>query len=228
MRMHRWGSLAVVAAVSLAGCGGGGERLTKAEYVRQGNELCERIEQRVTEAASAAFTEQGQIPSTEEITDFANETLAPAIDEELEGLRELSPPEEDEERVDDILTAGQRAVDEVRRDPTGLIGERNPLENYDELADGYGLERCGAISEDVERALSGLGAGGPVRGGDTGGAEGGQQPGQTDEVDGTEGTGDTGEPGQDMGGPGGEPADPTETTESTDPPVPAETTETTG
>jgi hypothetical protein len=166
MRMYRWGSLAVVAAVGLAGCGGGGEQLTKAEYARQGNELCERIEQRVTQAASSQFSQQGEIPSAEKITSFARETLAPALEEELDALGGLGPPEQDEERVSDILTAGRRAIEEVQRDPTSLIGERNPLDDYDELANGYGLERCGGISDEVDRALTGRGATGPVRGGD--------------------------------------------------------------
>jgi hypothetical protein len=211
MRMYRWGSLFVVAAVGLAGCGGGGEQLTKAEYARQGNELCERIEQRVTQAASSQFSQQGEIPSAEKITSFARETLAPALEEELDALGELSPPEQDEERVNDILQAGRRSIEEVQRDPTSLIGERNPLDDYDELADGYGLERCGGISDEVDRALTGRGATGPVRGGDGTNPEasGEEQSGQAGGGD------DAEEAEQDVTGAGGEPAEPTETTADT-------------
>lgn len=214
MRMHRWGSLAVVATVSLAGCGDGGERLTKEQYVQQGNQLCERIEGRVTQAASSKFSEQGEIPSADRIEDFVQGTLSPAIEEELDGLRELNPPERDEERVGDILTAGQRALEEIRRDPTSVIGQESPLEDYDELADGYGLERCGAVSEEVERALAGLGPSGPVRGGDgttaseTGGEGEGEGEGVVDEqeeerpaevIDDTEGTGEADSADEDSG-----------------------------
>lgn len=155
MRMHRWGTMAVVAAVSLAGCGGGGDALSKAQFVEQGNKICERSQQRITEGAERKFTVEGEIPSAQQITDFANETVDPALEEQLDGLRELTPPQDDRERVEDILNAGQTGLEEVRRDPTSLIGERNPLENYNELASGYGLDKCGALGEDVELRLSG-------------------------------------------------------------------------
>ncbi len=158
MRIHRWGSLAVVAAVSLAGCGGGGDALTKSQFVEQGNKICERSQQRITEGAERRFTAKGEIPSAQQITDFANETVDPALEEELNRLRELTPPEQDRERVEDILNAGQAGLEEVRRDPTSLIGERDPLENYSELASGYGLDKCGTFPEEVELRLSGRAA----------------------------------------------------------------------
>ncbi|MBW3627471.1 MAG: hypothetical protein KY412_07660 [Actinobacteria bacterium] len=160
MRMNRSGSLTLAAllTVSLAGCGGGGDELSKAQFVEQGNKICERTEQRITQAAERAFTAKGEIPSAQQITDFANETVDPALQEELEGLRDLTPPKDDEDRVKDILDEGQRGLEEVRRDPTSLIGERDPLENYHELASGYGLDKCGKFSEEVELGLSGRSA----------------------------------------------------------------------
>ncbi len=167
MRVHRPGSwtLAAVLTVSLAACGGGGDELTKAQFVEQGNDVCERTQRRTTEAAGRIFTVEGEIPSAEQIERFANETVDPALEEELDRLRELTPPQDDQERVEDILNAGQAGLEEIRRDPTSLIGDRDPLENYRELAGGYGLDKCGAFSEDVERRLAGMGSGGPVRGG---------------------------------------------------------------
>lgn len=177
MRMHRWGSMAIVAAVSLAGCGGGGDALSKAQFVEQGNKICERTQQRIIQGAERKFTVEGEIPSAQQITDFANETVDPALEEQLNGLRELTPPQDDRERVEDILNAGQAGLEEVRRDPTSLIGERDPLENYNELASGYGLDKCGALGEDVELRLSGR-ASNPTRTGAAapqGAGEGGDQ-----------------------------------------------------
>lgn len=216
MRVHRPGSwtLAAVLTVSLAGCGGGGDELTKAQFVEQGNGICERTQRRITEAADRRFTAEGEIPSAEQIEQFANEAVEPALEDQLDRLRELTPPQDDQERVEDILNAGQAGLEEIRRDPTSLIGDRDPLENYQELAGGYGLDQCGVLGEEVERALAGLGPAGPVRGGGAGGT-GEQQPtGQAGGPGGTEET-DTGEPRHDMSGSGGEPADPTETTADT-------------
>lgn len=186
MQMYRAGSwtAAALLTVSLAGCGGGGDELSKSQFVEQGNKICERTEQRITQAADRAFTTKGEIPSAQQITDFANETVDPALEEELNGLRDLTPPKDDRERVADILDAGQRGLEEVRRDPTSLIGERDPLENYHELASGYGLDKCGKFSEEVELGLSGrsatptrTGAGAPE------GAEGEGEPGTVEPAD---------------------------------------------
>lgn len=203
MRIHRWAFLAVVAAVSLAGCGGD-DALTKSQFVEQGNRICERTQQRITEAAERRFTTEGEIPSSEQITSFANESVDPALEEQLNRLRELTPPQDDRERVEDILNAGQAGLEEVRRDPTSLIGERDPLENYRELASGYGLDKCGAFSEEVELRLSGR-ASDPTR-----------------SPVAPQGAGDGGEPGT------VEPADPAVPDDVQDPVDPTESTETTG
>lgn len=203
MRINRWGSLAVVAAVSLAGCGGGGDALSKDQFVEQGNKICERTQQRLTEAAQSRFTVEGEIPSAQQITDFANEAVDPALEEELNRLRELTPPQDDRDRVADILDAGQAGLEEIRRDPTSLIGERDPLENYHELASGYGLDKCGAFSEEVELALSGRSAT-PTRTGAAAAQGGGEDP----------------EPGT------VEPADPAVPDDVQDPVDPTESTET--
>ena len=64
--------MAVVAAVSLAGCGDGGAALSKSQYVEQGNKICERTQERITQGAERRFTVEGEIPSAQQITDFAN------------------------------------------------------------------------------------------------------------------------------------------------------------
>lgn len=148
----------VVAALGLSACGGSDERpLSKAEFVERGSAICAEGKQRIEEAASTAFSEQGAIPPAEEISDFAAETVAPTIQNEVERLSELRPPEEDEERVENLLEAGRDGVDRVRQDPTILLSTVDDgFGRYRELASAYGLDNCGGGSEATRDAISGI------------------------------------------------------------------------
>jgi hypothetical protein len=77
-------------------------------------------------------------------------------DRELESLRELTPPRDDQEIVDEIVQAvevqiaiGRRLAGAAgRRDTLGLaslVGEfERARERSEELAENYGFEECGA------------------------------------------------------------------------------------
>lgn len=147
------------AALGLAGCGGDdAPQLTKSEFVERGSAICAETTRQVDEAATTAFSEPGVIPPAEEITQFAGETVAPQISEELDELEELRPPEDDVERVDDIIQAGRDGVDDVREDPTILLSSSDDgLARYRELASAYGLEGCGGISPETRNKIAGIG-----------------------------------------------------------------------
>lgn len=147
-----------VAALALAACGDGGERaLSRAEFLERGSAICSEGSQRIESAAGSAFAEQGSIPTAEEISDFASTTVAPTIENEVERLSELRPPEDEEERVDDILEAGRDGVDTVRQDSTILLSSVDDgFGLYRELASAYGLENCGGGSDATRDAISGI------------------------------------------------------------------------
>lgn len=163
MIKHRGGAATLlVTALALGACGGGDDpRLTKAQYVEQGSAICGQTSARIEEAAQGAFNEPGKIPTPEEITDFATGTVAPAIEEEVEQLRELRPPEDDEERIDDVLRAGRDGVDTVRQDPTIILNSTDDgFGRYQELSAAYGLQNCGGGSDATRDAISGITSGG--------------------------------------------------------------------
>lgn len=151
-------ALAVLAALAASGCGDDdGDPLTKAAFIERGTQICSETSQRIEERARTAFTEQGSIPSAEEVIDFANSTVVPQIDGELDRLEDLEPPEDDVERIDDVIQAGRDGVDEIREDPTILLSTADDgLARYRELASAYGLQNCGDGSEGTRDALSGI------------------------------------------------------------------------
>lgn len=159
VRTHRGKVLVlmVTAALGAGACGSDEPRLTKDQFIERGNVFCAEASQRIEEAARGAFANQGEIPSDEEINDFATDVVAPTLENEVERLSELRPPEIDEERIEDLLQAGRDGVDTVRQDPGVIVSSADDgFGRYQELADAYGLENCGGGSDVTRDALEGI------------------------------------------------------------------------
>ena len=131
-------------AALIAGCGGddegsgSGEPLTKAEFLEQGNAICAEG----NEAINAAAGDLNQNSPPEEIQAFASETLVPEVQNQIDGLRGLSPPEGDEATVEAILDAAQEANDQVEEDPSAITSNEDPFNEANDLASEYGLQEC--------------------------------------------------------------------------------------
>lgn len=151
--------LAGLAGLGLVACGeGGGDPLTREAFVERGNAICAETSARIDEAAQNAFSERRVIPPAEEIIAFAGETVAPQVNNELDRLSELEPPEIDRERVEQIIEAGREGVDTVRQDATIIQSSADDgFVRYRDLASDYGLEGCGGISDETRAEISGIG-----------------------------------------------------------------------
>jgi hypothetical protein len=149
--------LVVTAALGAGACGSDEPRLSKAEYVERGSAICSETSQRIEDAALAAFTARGEIPTADQISDFAAETVAPTVQSEVERLSELRPPEIDQDRIEDLIQAGRDGVDQVRQDPTVILSSADDgFGRYQELSDAYGLENCGGGSDKTRDAIEGI------------------------------------------------------------------------
>jgi hypothetical protein len=133
-----------------AGCGGDddgdGEALSKEEFIAQGDENCAEADQELEAAERETFggLEQGQQPDPEQIEQFATEELVPNIQGQVDHLRELNPPEADEERIDEILDTAQEGLDEIEDDPSALqAGSPTGLDEAGQQLQEYGFEECG-------------------------------------------------------------------------------------
>ncbi len=149
----------ILAGFGAVACGGGGgDPLTRDEFIERGSAICAETTARIDEAAQTAFSERRVIPPAEEIIAFAGETVAPQLDNELDRLSELEPPELDTDRVEQILEAGREGVDTVRQDATIVqSGVDDGFARYRELATDYGLENCGGISDETRAEIAGIG-----------------------------------------------------------------------
>jgi hypothetical protein len=152
-------SLAVLALMALAaivaGCGdsddsGDGtteatEALTKAEFIKQGDAICEEAnEQNETEAEEFAedngFTLEKA--TDEQLEDAITEVLVPSLNQQAEDIAALGAPEGDEDRVEEIVVSLESGADEIEEKPS-LAFEGEPLKESRRLAGDYGFKVCG-------------------------------------------------------------------------------------
>jgi hypothetical protein len=145
---RRLGVLAIAAmAVTLvaAGCGGddddGGEAPTKDEFITQADEICTDGDQQINEEAEEVF--EGE-PSKAEQQAFVEETVIPETQAQIDGIRDLTPPEGDEDQINAIVDAADQGIEEIEADPAALTqGGENPLAEAGRLASEYGMKACG-------------------------------------------------------------------------------------
>jgi hypothetical protein len=142
-------AVALAAGVVAAGCGGDdddgdGEALTKVEFISQADAICAEGDREIDQAGREAFGDQR--PSEQEIEQFATDTVAPNIQNQIDGIRALTPPEGDEQQVAEILDAAQNGIDEIEQDPSLLNQGPDAGGAFTEannLATEYGLTDCG-------------------------------------------------------------------------------------
>jgi hypothetical protein len=137
--------LAVVAmALVAAGCGGDDDddAPTKEEFITQADDICTEGDQVIEEQAAEVFG-SGQ-PSKAQQEAFIEDTVIPETQSQIDGIRELTPPEGDEDEVNAIVDAADQGIDEIESDPAALTqGGANPLAEASQLAAEYGMKDCG-------------------------------------------------------------------------------------
>jgi len=137
------------AMLALSACGSSSESISKAEFLKQGNQICENGDKQIREEAEKQFPESGGRPSNKELEEFASDTVVPNIQSQLDEIEALGSPSGDEEKVEAILSAARSALDKGKQDPSKLIeGDAGPFERANELANSYGLTACGSSEEE--------------------------------------------------------------------------------
>jgi hypothetical protein len=145
--------LALVAGL-LAGCGGGGEEeaassgpLTKAEFLKQGNALCDAVlaqrDSRAVRAYRDRIAEYKKLPKAGQervIGEVASEVDLPLYRKLIRELGEMKPPEKDDDFIDRMLSKYEAILDRLSKNPEDL-SEAEPLAPNAE-ATSYGLVSC--------------------------------------------------------------------------------------
>lgn len=112
--------------------------ITKAELIKQGDDICAASSERMAAAAEAL----GEAPMGKK---FAEDTVIPELRREAADLRELEPEPGDKADYDAILNALDGVIEKAETDPTVLwVGVGDPFAEVNRRAVDFGFEICGA------------------------------------------------------------------------------------
>jgi hypothetical protein len=87
---------------------------SKGEFILAANSIC------TTGVDLDPRRALGRHPSPTEFARFVRGVVLPTIQDEVDGIRALIPPEGDEEQISAILDSAQAAIDEIEAHPTAL------------------------------------------------------------------------------------------------------------
>jgi hypothetical protein len=146
---------ALALGLLVAGCGSSDDSseentssLTKAEFIKQADAICEKAGDEV-EVEVEAFAEENDIPTDKEPSDEVKEeivieVLVPNIEEQAEGIAALGAPSGEEEQVDQIVEGIETAASETSEDPSSVIsGDDGAFKGVNKEAKEYGFKVCG-------------------------------------------------------------------------------------
>jgi hypothetical protein len=98
-------ALVGAALLLAAGCGGGEERLSTAEFQERVNAICEKYDKQVDAVGAPS--------SVEEIPGYVAKVL-PIVEREVEEMKAVEPPEDDQEAFDAMVGEAERALEAGR------------------------------------------------------------------------------------------------------------------
>jgi hypothetical protein len=142
--------LALAAALIATGCGngdgdgdsasstGGGESPEKQALIAQADRICAQGDAKI-DAGGQKFA-----GTTNKVDQLVNTVIAPGYRDQIEQLRELTPPEDDQAEYDEFLSTFEQGVDQLEANPEELGGGPalgRIIEARDIAAD-FGMQAC--------------------------------------------------------------------------------------
>ncbi|MBS1893081.1 MAG: hypothetical protein JST59_17420 [Actinobacteria bacterium] len=141
-----------------AGCGGGGNSTggstessgtapTKAAFIKEGDEICTKDEAELNKEIEA-FAEENNIDiekaelTSDQETELFQELVLPNIAKQGEDLAALTPPEGDEETIEELTDTLNSEVEEAEEE--GGKPGNDTLAEASKLAKAYGFKSCGS------------------------------------------------------------------------------------
>lgn len=157
------GALAVVALVAGCGSSDNGDStaaaetssadtndappLSKAEFIKQGDEICGETGVKLLEGIDEFAKEHGSEdsgPSEEEAEELVLDVILPLIQTQAEELDALGAPKGEEAKVEEIVAGLEEAVTEGQEDPSTATGTESPFVEVDQKSADFGFKVCGS------------------------------------------------------------------------------------
>lgn len=145
-RIAKISILVLALAFAVAGCGGDDDQpaLTKAEFIKQADKICEEADQ--ARYKVIASVTKGKVSQENLKFDNEKEILVEGLEptqKQAEELRELGAPEGDEETIEAYLDTLEESVAEAEAGTLSDLDKvKNPFTKPDEMAEAYGFKVC--------------------------------------------------------------------------------------
>ena len=141
---------AALLVLGIVGCGGGGGSTStaasaKADFLKKGNEICRKGNQKLAVAnkqAFSAYIRSGSKAPPAKVRNYVTTTLIPDVQSQVDQLRALPVPPGDEAAVKRIIDTAQKDVNAVKTNPDLLVKNQPAFKDANELAKAYGLTVC--------------------------------------------------------------------------------------
>lgn len=118
--------------------------LTKAEFVKQGDEICKAIPAAYQEKLQALQKESKGKKLTK--AEEAEKAAVPPLYTAAEELEALEPPSGEEQKVEAMIDALEAAAKGVEKEPTAeLSGPKSPFAEFQKLTREYGFKFCSQL-----------------------------------------------------------------------------------
>jgi hypothetical protein len=144
----------VAIAAIAAGCGSSSDdstettaTLTKAEFIKQGDAICEKGSKQI-EREAEEFAEENNVdtskPTKEQQEEVITTVVVPSLQTQADELSELGAPSGEEGKSAAVIDALEAGVEELEDEPS-LLPESgaSPLDKANELASEFGFKACG-------------------------------------------------------------------------------------
>jgi hypothetical protein len=144
----------LIVGLGVAGCGGSSKstssstgsnaHLSKAEFLKRGNAICKRGNDRLNAEGNKLFGKGHKRPTAAQQRQFTQSAIA-IIQGEINGVRGLPAPTGDRARINKIADAAQKDLDKVKAHPALLTSDKSdPFKDANKLSNAYGLTACGS------------------------------------------------------------------------------------
>lgn len=140
-------ALAILVAVSVSGCGGGGDdettsALTKAEYIKQADAICKAQNKKKDAELRKAYQELEKNPQSGKAAEEGIiEVALPPIAQMTEEVADLGIPSEQGGEAKKFIEEMEAAVSEVEGDPKKAL-EGEPFGGAKKRATRFGFKQC--------------------------------------------------------------------------------------
>lgn len=124
----------------VAGCGGGSSdpALTKAEFIKKADKICEKADE--TQGGEAIAYQRAHKDATTE--KMVSVILLPSVLKQVEDIEALGVPSEDEQTISEFTDGVRAAVKEAEKDPGSVTNDGGPFVEVNKLAGEYGFKNC--------------------------------------------------------------------------------------